>query len=196
MKRARTTLIAAFAGGGVLVAHWLGFLAASHSHDHHQGHLMQATGHDLFTYVVALAAAISAFLLSRYTRRRMDERHSPEISGLRLFAQAGVRMIPLQVIAFLLLESIERVVFAGGFTNILAEPAVQFGLAFQIVVALVGALLLATFAGAVEAVRRRTRFAARRGVLRIYPKTSVHGLRRLVLADGGTGLRGPPALSK
>lgn len=195
MKRARTTLIAAFAGGGVLAAHRLGFWMAAHKHSHHTDHLLQTTGHDLFTYVVAVAAAISALLLVRYTRRRMDERHSPEIGGVQLFAQAGVRLIPLQAIAFLLLESMERIVFAGGVTNILAEPAVQFGLLFQVVVALIGAVLLSAFAGAVEAIRRRTRFtSARRGVVRIYPKTSTQGLRRLVLADGGTGLRGPPSI--
>jgi hypothetical protein len=144
--------------------------------------------------VAAFMTALAVFLLSRYTSRRLSDRTTPEVSGVQLFAQAAVRMIPLQLILFLLLESIERIAFAGGATNILAEPAVQLGLVFQIVVALAGALLLATFAGAVEAVRRRTRFSpARRGILRLYPKTSSHGLRRLVLADGGRGLRGPPA---
>lgn len=193
MKRARSTLVAAFAGGGVLVAHSLGYLFAARENPHGEGRLLAATGHDYFVYVAALMTALAVFLLSRYTSRRLSDRTTPEVSGVQLFAQAGVRMIPLQAIAFLLLESIERVVFAGGVTNILAEPAVQFGLVFQVVVALVGALLLAAFAGTVEAIRRRTRFtSARRSLTRVYPKPSSHRPRRLALADGGTGLRGPP----
>jgi hypothetical protein len=57
-------------------------------------------------------------------------------------------------------------------------------------------LLLTVFAGAVEAIRKRTRFAsARRHTVRVYPKVTAPRPRRLTLSESGTGLRGPPTLA-
>jgi hypothetical protein len=196
MKRARTLLVSAFAGGGVLVAHSLGYLFAGHEDPHGEAGLLAATGHNYFVYLAALVTALSVFLLSRYASRRLSDKASPEVSGVQLFAQAAVRLIFLQVVGFLALEFIERLASAHGMTNVLAEPAVQLGLLFQVVVAVAGALILSLFAGAVEAIRRRTRFAsARRHTVRIYPKVTATRPRRLTLAESGTGLRGPPTLA-
>ena len=195
MKRARTMLISAFAGLGLLVAHSLGYEVAGQRLNPHKAQSLASTGHDYFLYVVAAITALSVFLLARYTSRRLNERSAPSISGLQLFCQAGVRLIPLQIAAFVLLEFFERVFFAGGLTNVLGEPAVQMGLLFQVIVALLGALLLSVFAGAIEAIRRRSRISsARRNVTRIYPKTAAPQHRRLALAESGTGLRSPPSL--
>jgi hypothetical protein len=194
MKRARTLLVAAFAGSGVLIAHSLAYLATSRSLDPHQQQLLSATGHDYYLYLAAFVTAVSVFLLSRYTSRRLSERTTPGVSGVQLFAQAGVRLIPLQTIAFIVLELTERTFLAGGVTNVFGEPAVQLGLLFQVVVALIGALLLAVFAGAIEAIRRHSRIAsARRKIARIYPTVSTSRPNRLALAESGTGLRSPPS---
>ena len=192
---ARNLLVAAFAGGGVLAAHWLGDRSASHGNHHHAEELLAATGHRYFTYVTTAIVAITALLLWRYVSHRLDEHRTPDVTGVQLFAQAGIRLIPLQGIAFLLLELGERSVTAGGITNILAEPAVLMGLFFQVVVGVIGAILVAAFAGVVEVLRRRgLRSSARRPVVRVYPKSVVFRSTGLSLAEGGLGLRGPPSL--
>ena len=192
---ARNLLVAAFAGGGVLAAHWLGYRSVSHGDHHHEVGLLRSTGHDWFVYVIAAVAALSALLMWRYVSHRIEERQSPEVSGVRLFAQAAVRLIPLQGIAFLALEAAERVVSSGTLPNLFSEPAVLMGLFFQVVVGIAGAILVAAFAGAVEAIRRRgTTLAAKRAVVRVYPKEVVFEPSGFSLAEGGLGLRGPPSL--
>ena len=194
MKRVstRSLLVAAFAGGGVIGAHFLGYHSVSTDHAHN-AELLAATGHEYFIYVIAGLFALTTLFLSSYVSRRLGERRTPDVSGVQLFAQGAVRMIPLQGIAFLLLELAERALFAGGITNILAEPAVLMGLFFQVVVGLIGAVLLSAFAAIVETVRRRNRsLAARRGSTRIYPK-AVFRPRGLSLREGGSGLRSPPS---
>ena len=192
---ARNLLVAAFAGGGVLAAHALGYRWAAHGDEGHHHELLQSTGHGYFTYITAAVATITALLLWRYVSQRLEERRGPDVSGFRLFAQAGVRLIPLQAVAFLLLEVTERAIFAGGLSNVLAEPAVLMGLFFQVVVGVIGALLVAAFAGVIEVIRRRTwSIGARRPLVRVYPKTHAFKPKTLSLAEGGLGLRGPPSL--
>ena len=192
---ARTLLVAAFAGGGVLVAHWFGYRWASHGEDGHSHELLASTGHTYFTYVIAAVAALTALLLWRYVSARLEERRGPEVSGVQLFAQAAVRLIPLQAIGFLLLEVAERVVVTGHLTNVFTEPAVLMGLFFQVLVGVVGAVLVAAFAGVIEVLRRRTwTVTARRPLIRVYPKAHAFQPKRLSLAEGGLGLRGPPSL--
>ena len=192
---ARTLLVAAFAGGGVLAAHWLGYRSAAHGDHQHTEELLASTGHTYFTYVIAAVAAVTALLLWRYVSHRLNENRSPDVRGVQLFAQAAVRLIPLQGLAFLLLELTERTITTGGLTNVFAEPAVLMGLFFQVVVGIIGGLLIAAFAGAVEAIRRRSmRVAARRPVIRVYPKAHAFRPSGLSLAEGGLGLRGPPSL--
>lgn len=188
----RSLLVAAFAGGGVLAAHFLGYRSVAHTDEHHT-ELLAATGHEYFTYVIVGVLAITALLLSRYVSRRLGERRTPDVSGVQLFAQGAVRIIPLQGVAFLLLELGERALFAGGLSNVLAEPAVLMGLFFQVIVGLVAAVLLSVFAAVVESVRRRNRnLAARRGATRIYPK-AVFRPHGLAVSKGGSGLRSPPS---
>ncbi len=192
---ARNLLVAAFAGGGALAAHWLGYRSVSYGNHSHEQDLLATTGHGYFTYVIAGVLALTAFLLWRYISHRFDTRHAPAVRGVQLFAQGAVRLIPLQGLAFLALELIERALFAGGLTNVFTEPAVLMGLFFQVVCGIVGAILLAAFAGVVEALRRRsTTAAARRPITRVYPK-AVYRTSRLSLSESGLGLRSPPSLS-
>lgn len=192
---ARNLLVAAFAGGGVVVAHWFGYRWAAHGDGAHEHEMLATTGHGYFTYVIAAVATITALLLWRYVSQRLDERRGPDVSGVQLFAQAAVRLIPLQGIAFLLLEIAERALFSGGLTNVLTEPAVLIGLFFQVLVGLFGGLLVAAFAGVIEVIRRRSwSVTARRPLVRVYPKAHALKPKTLSLAEGGLGLRGPPSL--
>lgn len=191
---ARNLLVAAFAGGGVLAAHWLGYRAAAHGDHGDTQQLLDATGHTYLTYVIAAVVALTALLLWRYVARRFGGSRAPDVGGVQLFAQAAVRLIPLQGIAFLLLEVGERAVTQGTLVNVLGEPAVLMGLFFQVVVGVIGGILVAAFAGAIEAIRRRSRRVhARRPIVRVYPKAEVFRPSGLTLAESGLGLRGPPS---
>ena len=193
--KARNLLVAAFAGGGVLVAHWLGYRWAAHGDHAHEHELLATTGHTYFTYMIAAIATITALFLWHYVSHRVEERRGPDVSGVQLFAQAAVRLIPLQAIAFLLLEGGERAIVSGGLTNILTEPAVLMGLFFQVLVGILGGILVAAFAGVIEIIRRRTwSVSARRPLVRVYPKAQAFKPKTLSLAEGGLGLRGPPSL--
>ena len=190
---ARNLLVAAFAGGGVLVAHWLGYRAVAHD-DSHAHQLLARTGHGYFSYVIAAVVALTALLMWRYVSHRLEERRGPDVSGVQLLAQAAVRLIPLQLVAFLVLEFGERAVSSGTVINVLGEPAVLMGLLFQALAGIVGAILIAAFAGVIEIIRRRTwTVSGRSRVVRIYPKNHVFKPRTLSLAESGLGLRGPPA---
>jgi hypothetical protein len=157
--------------------------------------LLANTGHTYFTYVIAAVAAMTALLLWRYVSTRLDERRTPEVSGVQLFAQAAVRLIPLQAIAFLVLEMAERAIVSGAPTNVLTEPAVLMGLFFQVLVGVLGAILVSAFAGVIEVLRRRSwSVTARRPLVRVYPKAHAFKPKTLSLAEGGLGLRGPPSL--
>ena len=193
--KARNLLVAAFAGGGVLAAHWLGYRWAAHGSHDHEHQLLASTGHNYFTYVIAAVATITALFLWYYVSHRLEERSGPDVSGMQLFAQAAFRLIPLQGIAFLLMEGAERAFVSGDLTNLLAEPAVLMGLFFQVVVGVLGGILVAAFAGVVEMIRRRAwSISARRPLVRIYPKAHAFQPQTLSLAEGGLGLRGPPSL--
>lgn len=192
---ARNLLVAAFAGSGVVAAHQLGYRAAAHGDHNHAEQLLAATGHRYLTYVIAAVAALTALLLWRFVSHRLNHHRAPDVRGVQLFAQAAVRLIPLQGIAFLLLELGERAITQGGLANVFTEPAVLMGLFFQVVVGVFGAILASAFAGAIEAIRRRSLTVhARRPIVRVYPKAHAFRSTGISLAEGGLGLRGPPSL--
>jgi len=193
--RARFLLIAAFAGSGVLVAHWLGYRATAHSHgDHeHAARLLAQTGHSYFNYLAALVVAASMLLLMVYVSHRLRSA-APTAGGLRLVRYGALRLLPVQAAAFVGLEMLERTLFTGGLTNVLHEPAVQVGLVLQLVVALVAAVLLGVFARVVEALRTRGVKPTFETTLVIEPSARWFTPRLVALGAGGIGLRGPPSL--
>ena len=182
---------------GVAAAHWIAYLVAPvDGHTHAEG--MAATGHRLWPYFMALFAGAFVAGLGGFVTDRLGEQ--PAASGKALWRDAVVRLVPIQVVAFVALELAERALFAdpGHSTSFFAEPVVWAGIVLQVLCALAGAGLLVVFARTIELIQELIgRHAAPAGdasapvrhfVTQLYAKP-------LVMATGGPSFRGPPTLS-
>lgn len=199
MRGPRSGVKRAWLGGlacaGVAAAHWIAYLVAPPGgHSHAAG--MDATGHRLWPYFVALAAGAFVAAMSGFVSDRVGT--APSASGSALWRHAAARLVPMQVLAFAGLELAERAFFADpGHTGLLGEPVLWVGIAVQILFALVGAGLLVLFAHTIELIQqlvaRRSETAPAPRSL-IQPAASRRSIRPLVMATGGPTFRGPPVL--
>jgi hypothetical protein len=127
------------AAGGVAAAHLLAFLAVA-PHPLRREQLLEATGHGAWPLVVSLAMGALVLGLAGFFAGRRSGR------GRSFPIRTVGRLILLQSIGFLMLESIERLAVGKGpeaLTELPFEPVIAIGLVAQVVVALAGAMLLA-----------------------------------------------------
>jgi hypothetical protein len=127
------------AAGGVAAAHLLAFLAVA-PHPLRREQLLEATGHGAWPLVVSLAMGALVLGLAGFFAGRRSGR------GRSFPIRTAGRLILLQSIGFLMLESIERLAVGKGpeaLTELPFEPVIAIGLVAQVVVALAGAMLLA-----------------------------------------------------
>jgi hypothetical protein len=141
-RRLRLAL-AGFAAGGLMLGHWAAYvLRAPDAHE--RTRLLAATGHTSLPKLTAVAAAavLLGLLLLPYGA-------SPVGRG-RWRPMAG-RLIALQCGGFASLEVAERLaVHAGdGLAHALLDPTIAAGLALQVPIGAVAALLLAALLGLV-----------------------------------------------
>jgi hypothetical protein len=185
----RSVPTAAVAAVGVLVAHWLTYLAAL-PQVRARDVLLAATGHGYWPGAVRLVVALAgcglaALLLSNFGTGGQEPQRLT-FSGLVL------RLAPIQCAAFLAMECIERLIAHAPVSSVLSVHVLVLGVAIQTLIAGLGAFLLGLLdravAGVIASLRRRA------------PR--LHGeLPRLVRPTpfrprpalaGSTGLRGPP----
>jgi hypothetical protein len=193
MKRA---WLGGLACAGVVAAHWIAYLIAPpDGHSHAEG--MAATGHRMWPYVMALAAGSLVAALSGFVSNRIGA--APSASGRTLWRYAALRLAPVQVVAFVALELLERMLFAdpAHSTGLFSEPVLWVGLGVQVLCALAGAAFLVLFARTIDLIQELLgRRSAPAGDAPARPKplfTQLH-VRPLVMAAGGPTFRGPPAL--
>ncbi len=140
--------LAGLAAGGVLVTHWLSYLLAAPD-SHQREALLAETGHGLWPYAAALAVGGVVAALAGFAARpaAMEARsHSLGATALRLVA--------LQVPAWVLLEAAERTASSGQLGGVLHEgPVLLIGLAVQLLVAVLGALVLRALSRVLEFLR-------------------------------------------
>lgn len=193
---AKRAWLGGLACAGVAAAHWVAYLIAPpDAHSHAEG--MAATGHALWPYFVALAAGAFVAGLSGFVADRVGA--SPGASGASLWRHAAARLVPVQVLAFVLLELVERALFAdpGHAGALLAEPVLWVGVAVQVLCALAGAGLLVLFARTIELIQelvngRPASTTAPRSFPQ--PRLVLRAVRPLVMGTGGATFRGPPAV--
>ena len=124
--------VALLAFAGTLAAHSIAYWMVA-SDPHHHASLLLSTGHGYWGVVTPLAiglsvAGIAGSLISR--------------SGpLARFGDVALRAIALQLLAFLIMETVERAT-VGGSLVVIKEPVVLVGLVVQMVIALAIAALL------------------------------------------------------
>jgi hypothetical protein len=134
-----------------------------------------------------MGAAVAALARVGVSRLR-DE---PSSSAVRYRATAG-RLLVLQVIGFLLLETLERLATGHAMAGFLFEPVILIGVAAQVPVALAGAWLLVALVRLVDRlVLLHTTFLPGRAIT---PRRvmDVAVLRTRVAADPANP-RGPPS---
>jgi hypothetical protein len=179
------------AGLGVILAHVLAFLVAE-PHSHVREELLASTGHRYWALTVSIALAL--FVGGLVSLVWNGVRAAQPRSAARLFLEAAPRLVPLQVIGFVLLEAAERLVVGHLTCDLLTEPVLVIGVITQVAVALVGAALIALLSRVVAALVSAIRRPIARAAQTLTPtSTSDHGWSPVHVAAGGRTLRGPPA---
>ena len=182
---------------GIAAAHWIAYLIAPPAgHSHAEG--LAATGHRLWPYLMAVFAGAFVAGLGGFVTDRLGAR--PAAGGSTLWRGAALRLVPIQVVAFVVLELLERILFADPThsSGLFFEPVLWVGIVVQVLCALAGAGLLVVFARTIELIQE---LLGRRDVpaddVAAPPTRFVTQLfaRPLSMAAGGPSFRGPPALS-
>jgi hypothetical protein len=189
-KRLETRLLlGGMAATGVVASHSLAYLLASPD-PHSRAELLEATGHDDFGVVVALAlGALVAGLL----RFAIGRAWAPtDTSASKLYALTAPRLLTLQLGGFVALEMVERVLMGLPPLHIVAEPAVLIGLMLQVGAALIGAGLLILFAKTLERILSRQGFTGSAGERAALVPAGRLLPARVEVAVGSGTLRGPP----
>jgi hypothetical protein len=182
-------LLGGIAAAGVVASHSLAYLLASPD-PHVRAELLEATGHDNFGVVIALALGVLVAGLLRFASGRAWTLTDRRVS--ELYAATVPRLLALQLGGFVTLEMIERVLMGLTPLHIVSEPAVLIGLLLQAGAALIGAGLLILFAKTLESVfSRQERTASAGDRVPLIPARRVLAARIEVAVGSGT-LRGPP----
>jgi hypothetical protein len=183
--------VAGLAGVGVLLAHWLAYLAAVPNAALRNAVLVH-TGHAYWAVAVKGASAFGFVAVMAMLGRLVGRSLPGTEPGLR-FVQLAVRLTVLQVLVFTVMEIAERVAAHVPVTTDLGATF-ALGVGLQILIALAGALLLVWLGRVasrlVRAIRGST-LPVRRRPLLLGARAGVY--RPAVLTFGAAGLRGPPA---
>jgi hypothetical protein len=141
------------AAAGVGASHWLAYrLIVPDAHARHE--MLEHTGHRYFNALAAVAlgvfvASLAGFVVSR-CRREGGQRSAS-------FLALAQRLFVLQAAGWLVLEGAERLVVAHHHSSMFGEPVVWAGLALQIVVAALSALLFVALDRAITVILTLTR---------------------------------------
>ena len=193
MRRVSERLwLGGLAAAGVVLSHSLSFLFVEP--DPHARHrLLDATGHRYFTWVTVVAIGLLVAGVAGGTIKRLRGGAEEAAHG-RSFVGSVAALVLIQVLAFIALESVERLVVDGSPVGPLTDPVMAIGCLVQIIVAVAGALLLVALAHGVD--RIAARFLASppqpTGSARAWWATSVLPSTPAP-ATGGPTVRGPPA---
>jgi hypothetical protein len=184
--------VAGMAVAGAVIGHWLGYLLAIPD-PHLRTEILGQGGHGYWVLAVeaALLCGFAAFgsVLLRHVGERLRGVHRP-VDGP---AALALRLALVQVSSFVAVEIAERAIVGQAFTGIFQHHILWLGIAAQVAVACLGALVLVWF-GRVSA--KVAEWLAR-------PQFDRPPLRRCFAAQatapppqvlrGGPGLRGPPS---
>ena len=183
-------LLGGTAAFGVLLGHCSAFLIVEpDSHLRHR--LLESTGHTYGTGIglAVFVGGLASLVWNSIQASRMQ-------SMAEVFKAVAPKLALLQVLGFLLLEAIERLVTHGslaGAAELTTEPVLAIGVVAQLVVSILGAAVVALLSRAVAAMATSRPSTARPTRLLIPTSTSDAPSSQVHLAVGGLTLRGPPA---
>jgi hypothetical protein len=192
-KVLRWAPVAGTAAAGVLAGHRLAYIAGIPGAGH-RSRILAQTGHSYWQLGVRSAALGVAVGLGAIVARRIGERSAVRASRVERWSFIAVRLMALQVLGYAVMETAERLAAGAPLSGMLSHHLLVLGLAFQVLTAVVGALLLTAFdrgvARLVAAIRRR-RKPVRLDLDRV-PPPSVLVPHRTLLPAGAAGPRSPP----
>jgi hypothetical protein len=175
---------------GIVAAHCLAYILVA-PEPAERTLLLHRTGHHFWGLVFALAlgagmAGLSGMLV------RFFHLSTTEVPKVNLFGYAAPRLMALQVGGFVLLEATERTFWGIG-AHAIVEPVVVVGLALQVAVALVAALILCLLTKTLYALLSGSSLTSTKAA-RVLPRFAPTRWFQPSLAPGtGAGtLRGPP----
>jgi hypothetical protein len=184
VTRIRVLIIGGIAWSGVVLGHLVAYLVAYPGEAERSAHLAQ-TGHGSFPLLLISAlAAIPAILSLLAVRVIRGDRTRPLLP-------TAVLLAAIQVPAFLAMEFFER---GMSFDRMVLEPAVLGGLVIQVLVAVISALLVKTFARAVVALTSRLWRLSRQAPAKLLAPAPDHRPQRLVFLISARH-RAPPLTS-
>ena len=182
---------AGVAAAGVMVGHWLAYSVAFPQPQVRQAILI-ASGHGYWQTAVRLVVVLAVAALGVVVFRLIGDRDAIEADRTLAFATLVRRLILLQVAGFSAMEISERVVAGAPVTPMFSHALFAIGLLVQVVVAIVGALVLLSFARTVVATLR----ILRRPIARRLPTTHIALLAAPAVPSrallGPASPRGPP----
>lgn len=184
--------VAGMAMVGVVLGHWLGYVLAVPD-PHLRAEILARSGHG-YWMVAIKAAVVLGFaslgsVLIRYLRARTHDERPIEDRP----ASLALQLASVQLSAFLAMETVERLVIGEPLTQMFQHHLFLLGVALQIAVACIGALVLLWFGRvAYRVCRSISRPTVRRSPVDRSLPIPVLALPPHVLS-GGTGLRGPPS---
>ena len=179
---------------GVVLGHWLGYVLAVPD-PHLRAELLAKSGHGYWLLAVKAAIVFGFATLGSVLVRHVRSRASGEPPVEEGPVALALQLAAVQVPAFVAMEAAERLIVGESLTHLFQHHIFMLGVAVQLAVACIGALVLVCF-GRVAAKVASTivRVAIGRPTADRPVPLPLLALSPQVLA-GGNGLRGPPSLS-
>ncbi|MDQ3662795.1 MAG: hypothetical protein M3454_17430 [Actinomycetota bacterium] len=181
--------VGALACAGVASSHWIAYRLVAPDAPRRE-ELLEATGHRYFALVVGAALIALVVGLGEFVAESISSRGRP-VRARKLFSFALGRLTALQATGFVVLEALERLsVGEHHFASaLLTERTTLLGIALQVLLALIAALLLVALRRVIvqaRAVRRPlSHFTASSWNSRVAPP-------RLLAVAGDAAPRAPP----
>jgi hypothetical protein len=184
--------LAGMAVVGVVLGHWLGYLLAVPD-PHLRAEILVQTGHGYWMLAIKAAVVLGFASLGTVLIRHLSGLEGGERPAEDSPAALALRLALLQLSAFVAMETIERLIVGGSVAEMFQHHIFLLGVALQLGVACIGALVLLWFGRVAqrvcEALLRPPQERAR--ATQGFP-TVRYTLQPQVLC-GGAGLRGPPS---
>ena len=178
---------------GVVLGHWLAYTIAI-PEQRLRVEVLTQSGHGYWVLAVKVAMVVGLTSLGTVLLRHFNWRARGETSHTEPVFLLAARLAVLQVLAFTAIEVTERLAAGSPVGSLFSHHLFLFGVALQLLVACVGAVVLLWFARAADRICELVLSVWRRriGAARLAEPT-----RRVLLPAGplrgAAGLRGPPS---
>lgn len=184
---------AAATAAGVLIGHWMAYLLAFPDAAV-RAEVLAHAGHGYWSLavkgvVVLAAAGVAAVLVRAFWERGAAEAHITFLEG---WSALAARLACLQMGGFLVLEVSERAVAGMGGRSLFGGSVLAVGLALQVLLAGLGALVLLCLARAAARIAGTFRGPTTVGLVRPRIGEAGPAHRGTLVLAGASGVRGPP----